>query len=122
MVVHVDDGDSAARIAKNRTRSGVIPGGNITDVPADVRSAPPPWRASAHAGSPAPAKAAIKIPRAAGVRQVAPVFARNPDVAEARRIHPVATAIRVPRGRGGDERRPDIALSGYVVPVAVGVK
>ena len=64
---------------------------------ADIRypsTGGPPWIAIPR--RPSPAEVVVVIPIAAGIRQIAPLFAGNPDVAEPRSPDPVAAAIGLP--------------------------
>ncbi len=93
-----------------------------TDVRDKVTTAAPPGGAASSPWHPTPTEAIVVVPIAALKRQIAPRIARYPNVAKARRPHPVTAPVRVPSRAGCRKRRPDVALPRHVVPGPVRVQ
>ena len=94
----------------------------VSDVRSVIPAHAPPRLASAHPWSPAPAESVVIVPCAALERHITPRIAGGPDVAKARRVSPIPVPIGIPARICGFVRRPDIALAGHVIPVAVCVQ
>src|ERR1700722_15407611 len=90
-----------------------------TDVAAPTTREPPRVSVSR---IPSPAESVVVVPITAGVRQIAPGLARDPYIAELWSPYPVAAAIGVPVASGRLVGRPNIALTGNVIPVAARVE
>ena len=112
--------DGMAR--QNRARDRLISMRHMAKIGATVEAPTPPWPAAADAWRPTPSKAVIEIPGSALKRHITPRVARNPEVAVPRCPHPVAIPIGVEICIRSLVGRPDIALIGHVVPVAIGVQ
>ena len=94
-----------------------VPVWRIVNVEGIAAAAPPGTMAKA--GCPAPADTAVIAPRAVGIRHESPRFAARPDVSVTRSPHPASCAVGISVTALRLIRRPNIALAGDVVPVAV---